>query len=133
MDGIRVVIKNKARLLAQGYKQEEWINYDETFSLVARLEFIRIFLAYVAYMGLLVYQMGVKSAFLNGKLYEEVYAKQPLEFDNNEFPNYVCKLDKALYRLKQAPRACAKKQNSGAMSFAEADYVAVVGCCAQFP
>ncbi|GKD32956.1 retrovirus-related pol polyprotein from transposon TNT 1-94 [Tanacetum coccineum] len=65
----------------------------------------RIFLAYAAYMGFMVYQMDVKSAFLNKKLTKEVYVQQPPRFENSEFPNYVCKLDKALYGLKQAPRA----------------------------
>ncbi|GJY32888.1 retrovirus-related pol polyprotein from transposon TNT 1-94 [Tanacetum coccineum] len=104
-DETRIVIKNKARLVAQGYNQQEGIDYDETFSLVARLEAIRIFLAFATYMNFIVYQMDVKSAFLNGKLKEEVYLKQPPGFESNEFPNHVCKLDKALYGLKQAPRA----------------------------
>ncbi|GJS08038.1 retrovirus-related pol polyprotein from transposon TNT 1-94 [Tanacetum coccineum] len=101
----RIVIKNKARLVAQGYNQQEGIDYDETFAPVARLEAIRIFLAFATYMNLIVYQMDVKSAFLNGKLKEEVYVKQPPGFESNEFPNHVCKLDKALYGLKQAPQA----------------------------
>ncbi|GJZ16866.1 retrovirus-related pol polyprotein from transposon TNT 1-94 [Tanacetum coccineum] len=105
MDENGVVIKNKARLVAQGYRQEEGIDYDETFAPVARLEAIRIFLAYAAYMGFMVYQMDVKSAFLNGKISEEVYVQQPPGFESSEFPNHVCKLDKALYGLKQAPRA----------------------------
>ncbi|GJV99367.1 retrovirus-related pol polyprotein from transposon TNT 1-94 [Tanacetum coccineum] len=100
--------KNKARLVAQGYSQEEGIDYDETFAPVARMEAIRIFLAFATYMNFKVYQMDVKSAFLNGKLKEEVYVKQPPSFESSEFPDYVCKLDKALYRLKQAPRACYK-------------------------
>ncbi|GJS03182.1 retrovirus-related pol polyprotein from transposon TNT 1-94 [Tanacetum coccineum] len=81
------------------------IDYEETFALVARLEAMRIFLAYAAYMGFVVYQMDVKSAFLNGKLSEEVYVQQPPGFECSEFPDHVCKLDKALYGLKQAPRA----------------------------
>ncbi|GJX72036.1 retrovirus-related pol polyprotein from transposon TNT 1-94 [Tanacetum coccineum] len=97
--------KNKARLVAQGYSQEEGIDYDETFAPVVRMEAIRIFPAFATYMNFKVYQMDVKSAFLNGKLKEEVYVKQPLDFESSEFPNYVCKLDKALYGLKQAPRA----------------------------
>ncbi|GJV88498.1 retrovirus-related pol polyprotein from transposon TNT 1-94 [Tanacetum coccineum] len=91
---------------AQGYNQQEGIDYDETFAPVARLEAIRIFLAFATYMNFIVYQMDVKSAFLNGKLKEEVYVKQPPGFESSEFPNHVCKLDKALYGLKQAPRAC---------------------------
>ncbi|GKC41768.1 retrovirus-related pol polyprotein from transposon TNT 1-94 [Tanacetum coccineum] len=99
--------KNKARLVTQGYSQEEGIAYDETFAPVARMEAIRIFLAFSTYMNIKVYQMDVKSAFLNGKLKEEVYVKQPPGFESSEFPNYVCKLDKALYGLKQAPRVCS--------------------------
>ncbi|GKA03422.1 retrovirus-related pol polyprotein from transposon TNT 1-94 [Tanacetum coccineum] len=92
--------------LNQFYKnKEERIYYNETFVLVARMEAIRIFLAFATYMNFKVYQMDVKSTFLNGKLEEEVYVKQPLVFESSEFPNYVCKLDKALYRMKQTPRA----------------------------
>ncbi|GJR13712.1 retrovirus-related pol polyprotein from transposon TNT 1-94 [Tanacetum coccineum] len=105
-DEIGIVIKNKARLVAQGYNQQEGIDYDETFAPVARLEAIRIFLAFATYMNFIIYQMDVKSAFLNGKLKEEVYVKQPTGFESNKFPNHVFKLDKALYGLKQAPRAC---------------------------
>ncbi|GJT39131.1 retrovirus-related pol polyprotein from transposon TNT 1-94 [Tanacetum coccineum] len=101
-----VVIRNKARLVAHGYRQEEGIDCDENFAPLSRLEAKRIFLAYVAYMGFMVYHMDVKSAFLNGKLSEEAYVQQPHGFESSEFPNYVCKLDKALYGLKQASRAC---------------------------
>ncbi|GJW00598.1 retrovirus-related pol polyprotein from transposon TNT 1-94 [Tanacetum coccineum] len=201
MDENGIVIKNKARLVAQGYNQQEVIDYEETFAPIARLEAIRIFLACAAYMGFMVYQMDVKSAFLNGKISMEVYVQQPPGFKSSEFPNHVCKLDKALYGLKQAPRAwyetlskfliqhkfvrgisketpnhglwypkgsgfdlkaysdsnfagcnldrkstsrgfqileeklvcwSAKKQSFVAMSSAEAEYVAVAGCCAQF-
>ncbi|GJT03667.1 retrovirus-related pol polyprotein from transposon TNT 1-94 [Tanacetum coccineum] len=100
-----ITTKNKARLVTQGYSQEEGIDYDETFAPVARMESIRIFLAFTTYMNFIVFQMDVKSAFLNGKLKEEVYVKQPPDFKSSEFPNYVCKLDKALYGLKQAPKA----------------------------
>ena len=105
MDEHGVVIRNKARLVAQGYTQEEGIDYDETFAPVARMEAIRIFLAYAAHKGFKVQQMDVKSAFLNGKLEEEVYVKQPPGFEDSKKPGYVYKLDKALYGLKQAPRA----------------------------
>ncbi|GJW40083.1 retrovirus-related pol polyprotein from transposon TNT 1-94 [Tanacetum coccineum] len=91
--------------LNQFERNKEGIDYDETFAPVARIEAIRIFLAYGAYMGFMVYQMDVKSAFLNGKISEEVYVQQAPGFESNEFPNHVCKLDKALYGLKQAPRA----------------------------
>ncbi|GJT19998.1 retrovirus-related pol polyprotein from transposon TNT 1-94 [Tanacetum coccineum] len=103
-DETGIVIKNKARLVAQGNQQED-IDYDETFAPFARLEAIRIFLAFATYMNFIVYQMDVKSAFLNGKLKEEVYVKQPLGFKSNEFPNHVCNWIKALYGLTQAPRA----------------------------
>ncbi|GJS82916.1 retrovirus-related pol polyprotein from transposon TNT 1-94 [Tanacetum coccineum] len=104
-DETRIVIKNKARLVAQGYNQQEGIDYDETFAPVVRLEAIKIIFAFGTYMNFIVYQMDVKSASLNGKLKEEVYVKQPLSFESTEFPNHVCKLDKALYGFKQAPRA----------------------------
>ncbi|GJZ62926.1 retrovirus-related pol polyprotein from transposon TNT 1-94 [Tanacetum coccineum] len=105
MDKEGVVTKNKDRLVAKGYRQEEGIDYDETFAPVARLEAIRIFLAYASYMVFTVYQMDVKSAFLNGKISEEVYVEQPPGFESSEYPNHVCKLNKALYALKQAPKA----------------------------
>ncbi|KAJ9553072.1 hypothetical protein OSB04_017117 [Centaurea solstitialis] len=100
-----VVIRNKARLVAQGYCQKEGIDYEKTFSPVARLEAISIFLAYAAHKGFKVYQMDVKSTFLNGKLKEEVYVKQPPGFESEKYPNHVYFLDKALYGLKQAPKA----------------------------
>ncbi|GKB38936.1 retrovirus-related pol polyprotein from transposon TNT 1-94 [Tanacetum coccineum] len=99
------IIRNKARFVAQGYKKEEGIDYDETFSPVARLEAVIIFLVYATNMIFIVYQMDVKSAFLNGKLKEQVYVQKPSGFESSEHPDYVCKLEKSLYRLKQAPRA----------------------------
>ncbi|GJS48969.1 retrovirus-related pol polyprotein from transposon TNT 1-94 [Tanacetum coccineum] len=102
-----IVIKNKARLVAQGYSQEKGIDYDKTFTPVARMEAIRIFLAFATYMNFIVFQMDVKSVFLNGKLKKEVYVKQPLDFESSEFPDSVCKLDKTLYGLKQAQKACS--------------------------
>nr|GEX64893.1 hypothetical protein [Tanacetum cinerariifolium] len=89
----------------KGFRQEEGIGYNETFAPVARLEAIRIFLVYAVYKGFMVYQMDVKSVFLNGKILEEVYVQQPPRFESSEVSNYVCKLDKALYGLKRAPRA----------------------------
>ena len=80
MDEAGVVVRNKARLVAKGYSQQEGIDYDETFAPVARLEAIRIFLAFAAYSNFKVYQMDVKSAFLNGELAEEVYVTQPPGF-----------------------------------------------------
>ncbi|GKA51325.1 retrovirus-related pol polyprotein from transposon TNT 1-94 [Tanacetum coccineum] len=105
MDEHGVVTKNKAILVAQGYNQQKGIDYEETFAPVARLKAIRIFLAYAAFIRFTVYQMDVKSAFLNGKISEEVYVQQPPGFESSKFPNYVCKLDKTLYRQKQVPRA----------------------------
>ena len=105
MDELGEVLKNKARLVARGYRQEEGIDFEESFAPVAILEAIRIFLAFAAKMNLLVYQMDVKTAFLNGVLKEDVYVAQPDGFVDPEKPNYVFKLKKALYGLKQAPRA----------------------------
>ncbi|KAJ9560934.1 hypothetical protein OSB04_006094 [Centaurea solstitialis] len=100
-----VVIKNKARLVAQGYTQEEGIDYDDVFAPVARIEAIRLFLAFASYKGFKVYQMDVKSAFLYGTIDEEVYVSQPPGFEDPKYPDRVCKLRKALYGLHQAPRA----------------------------
>ena len=99
------VVRNKARLVAQGYNQEEGIDYEETFAPVARLEAIRILLAFASSKNINLFQMDVKCAFLNGYLQEEVYVAQPPGFENEKHPNYVFKLEKALYGLKQAPRA----------------------------
>jgi hypothetical protein len=100
-----VVIRNKARLVAKGYSQVEGLDFDETYAPIARLESIRILLAYATYHGFKLYQMDVKSAFLNGPIKEEVYIEQPPSFEDSEYPNHVYKLSKALYGLKQAPRA----------------------------
>ncbi|GJV92379.1 putative ribonuclease H-like domain-containing protein [Tanacetum coccineum] len=104
-----VVVRNKARLVAQRYRQEEGIDYDEDFAPVARIEAIRIFLAFAYYMGFIVYQMDVKSTFLYGIIDEEVYVYQPLGFVDPRFPKKVYKVVKALYGLHQAPRACQDK------------------------
>ncbi|KAJ9568359.1 hypothetical protein OSB04_004325 [Centaurea solstitialis] len=101
-----IVIKNKARLVAQGYTQEEGIDYDEVFAPVARIEAVRLFLAYASFKNFKVYQMDVKSAFLYGKIEEEVYVCQPPGFEDPRYPDRVYKLNKALYGLHQAPRAC---------------------------
>jgi len=90
--------------VVQGYNQEEGIDYEGTFALVVRIETIRILVAFVAHMEIKLYQMDIKSAFLNGYLMEEVYVSQPFGFENHDFPNHVFKLDKTLYGLKQAPR-----------------------------
>ena len=105
----RVVVRNKARLVVQGFCQKKGIDYEETFALVAHLEAIRILLAFAATKGFKLFQMDVKSAFLNGYIEEEVYVRQPLGFENPKFPNHVFKLQKALYGLKQAHRARYKR------------------------
>ena len=104
LDGDGIVTRNKERLVAKGYSQEEGIDYDETYAPVARLEAIRMFLAFAAHSNFKVYQMDVKSAFLNGELEEEVYVEQPPGFEDSEFSDFVYFLFKALYGLKQAPR-----------------------------
>ncbi|GJV08758.1 putative ribonuclease H-like domain-containing protein [Tanacetum coccineum] len=100
-----VVVKYKARLVAQGHRQEEGIDYDEVFAPVARIEAIMLFLAFASFMGFKVYQMDVKSAFLYGTIDEEVYVSQPLGFVDPDHPKKVYKVVKALYGLHQAPRA----------------------------
>jgi len=100
-----IIIRNKARLVAQGFNQEEGIDYEETFAPVTRLEAIRMLLAFACYKDFKLFQMDVKSAFLNGLISEEVYVEQPPGFESHEFPNNVFKLSKALYGLKQATRA----------------------------
>jgi len=99
------VIRNKARLVCKGYAQQEGIDFEETFALVARLEAIRMFLALSSFQNFGVYQMDVKSPFLNGDREEEVYIEQPDEFILGNDPKLVCRLKKALYGLTQAPRA----------------------------
>nr|GEZ76163.1 retrovirus-related Pol polyprotein from transposon TNT 1-94 [Tanacetum cinerariifolium] len=101
-DKLGTVTRNKARLVAQSYSQEVGIHHDETFTPVARMEAIWIFLAFATYITFKVFQMDVKSIFLNRKLKEEVYVKQPPVFESINFPDYICKLDKSLYGLKQA-------------------------------
>ncbi|KAI3697266.1 hypothetical protein L6452_30160 [Arctium lappa] len=99
-DEAGIIVRNKARLVAKGYNQQEGIDYDETYAPVARIEAIRIFLAYAAHKNIKVYQMDVKSAFLNDILHEEVYVSQPEGFVDPKFPDHVYVLDKALYGLK---------------------------------
>ncbi|GJW89648.1 putative ribonuclease H-like domain-containing protein [Tanacetum coccineum] len=103
-----IVIKNKARLFAQGYTQEEGIDYDKVFAPVVRIEAIRLFLAYALFKDFVLYQMDVKSTFLYGKIEEEVYVCQPLGFEDPDFPDKVYKVEKALYGLHQAPRTWDK-------------------------
>ncbi|GJR05655.1 putative ribonuclease H-like domain-containing protein [Tanacetum coccineum] len=102
------MIRNKGRLVAQGYTQEKGIEYDEFFALVARIKAIKLFLAYASFKDSVVYQMDVKSAFLYGKIEEEVYVCQPPGFEDSDFPDRVYNVEKALYGLHQAPRAWYK-------------------------
>jgi hypothetical protein len=100
-----MVVRNKSRLVAQGNSQKEGIDYEETFAPVARLEAIQILLAFAVAKGFKLYQMDVKSAFLNGVIEEEVYVKQPPGFESEKYPHKVYRLRRALYGLKQVPRA----------------------------
>nr|GFC01967.1 retrovirus-related Pol polyprotein from transposon TNT 1-94 [Tanacetum cinerariifolium] len=104
-DESSLVILNKARLVAVGYSQQEGIDSDKTFTPVSRIEAICLFLAYAAHKNFTVFQMDVKTAFLNGILKEEVYVGQPPGFVSKQYPDHVYALDKALYGLKHAPRA----------------------------
>ena len=99
------VIRNKARLVAQGYSQQEGINYTETFAPVARLESITLLISFAVNNSITLYQMDVKSEFLNGYIDEEVYVHQPPGFENSKHKEYIFKLKKSVYGLKQAPRA----------------------------
>nr|GEX24445.1 putative ribonuclease H-like domain-containing protein [Tanacetum cinerariifolium] len=100
-----VVVRNKARFVAQGHRQKEGIDYDEVFTPVARIEAIGIFLAFASFMGFIVYQMDVKSVFLYDTIDEEVYMTQPPGFVDPKYPQKVYEVIKALYGLHQAPRA----------------------------
>jgi hypothetical protein len=98
-------VRNKAHLVAQGFSRVEDLDFGETFAPVACLGTIRILLAFAASKGFKLYQMDVKSDFLNSVIHEEVYVTQPLGFENTKYPDRVCKLSKVLYGLKQASRA----------------------------
>ncbi|GJU96448.1 retrovirus-related pol polyprotein from transposon TNT 1-94 [Tanacetum coccineum] len=100
-----MVIRNKTRLVVRGYRQEEGIDFEESFAPVARMEAIGIFLAYVAHKSFTVFQMDMKNVFLHGSLKEDVYVCQPEGFINADHPSHVYKLKKAFYGLNQAPRA----------------------------
>nr|GFC11794.1 retrovirus-related Pol polyprotein from transposon TNT 1-94 [Tanacetum cinerariifolium] len=104
-DEEQTVIRNKSRLVVRGYRQEEGLDFEESFAPVARMEAIRIFLAYAAHKSFTVFQMDVKTAFLHGSLKKDVYVYQPEGFIDTDHPSHVYKLKKALYGLKQAPRA----------------------------
>ncbi|GKE49211.1 copia protein, partial [Tanacetum coccineum] len=111
-DANNIVIRNKSRLVAKGYKQEECIYFEESFALVARLKAVRMFVAYDAHKKFTIFQMDVKSVFLNGPLKEEVYVSQPDVFVDLDFPDHVYRLKKALNGLKQAPRVWYDKLSS---------------------
>ncbi|GJZ40498.1 ribonuclease H-like domain-containing protein [Tanacetum coccineum] len=115
------VIRNKSRLVAKGYKQEEGIDFEESFAPVARLEAVRMFIAFVAHKNITIFQMDIKTAFLNGSLKEEVYVNQPDGFVDPDFPDHVYRLKKALYGLKQAPRAWHDKFTHMAIERLDAD------------
>nr|GEZ44942.1 retrovirus-related Pol polyprotein from transposon TNT 1-94 [Tanacetum cinerariifolium] len=100
-----MLLKNKARLVAQGFRQEEAINFEESFASVARIEAIRIFVENAAHKNMTIFQMDVKTAFLNGELKEEIYVSQPKGFVDQDNASHVYKLKEALYGLKQAPPA----------------------------
>ncbi|GJR38891.1 retrovirus-related pol polyprotein from transposon TNT 1-94 [Tanacetum coccineum] len=124
LDENGIVSRNKARLVAQGYNQQEGIDYDETYAPVARLESIRILLAYACALDFKLFQMDVKSAFLNGFINEEVYVAQPPGFIDFEKPDHVYKLKKALYGLKQAPKAWLQiKQMEDGIFFNQSKYI----------
>jgi hypothetical protein len=99
------VVRNKVRLVAKGFSQVEGLDFAETFAPVVRLEAIRILLAYASHHEMKLYQMDVKSVFLNGFINELIYVDQPPGFEDSRYPNHVYRLSKALYGLKQAPRA----------------------------
>ncbi|GJS35210.1 gag-pol polyprotein [Tanacetum coccineum] len=124
-DEDQTVIRNKARLVAKGYAQEEGIDFEESFALVARLEAVRIFVAYAAHKSFPIYQMDVKTTFLNGPLKEEVYVAQPDRFVDPDHPDKVYRLRKALYGLKQAPRACFLGDKSSQLDVKKADCTAM--------
>ncbi|GJS88072.1 retrovirus-related pol polyprotein from transposon TNT 1-94 [Tanacetum coccineum] len=111
-DAENIVVQNKTRLVAKGYRQEEGIDFEESFAPVARLKAVRMFIVYAAHKNITILQMDVKMAFLNGPLKEEVYASQPEGFIDSKFPDHVYRLKKALYGLKQAPRAWYDKLSS---------------------
>ncbi|GKD91186.1 retrovirus-related pol polyprotein from transposon TNT 1-94 [Tanacetum coccineum] len=111
-DAENIVIRNKSCLVVKGYKQEEGIDFEESFTYVARLEVVRMLVAYATHKNFTIFQMDVKTTFLNSPLKEEVYVSQPDGFVNLDFPNHVYRLKKAIYGLKQAPRAWYDKLSS---------------------
>jgi hypothetical protein len=113
-----VVVRNKARLVAKGFSQVEGLDFGETFAPVARLEAICILLAYASHHEMKLYQMDVKSAFLNGFINELVYIDQPPMFEDPRYPNHVYRLSKALYGFKQAPRAWLSASGTSSLRMA---------------
>ncbi|GKB04769.1 retrovirus-related pol polyprotein from transposon TNT 1-94 [Tanacetum coccineum] len=111
-DAEHIVVRNKSRLVAKGYRKEEGIDFEESFAPVALLDAVQMFIAYATHKNITIFQMDVKTAFLNGPLKEEVYVSQPEGFIDLEFPDHVYRLKKALYGLKQAPRAWYDKLSS---------------------
>jgi len=105
LDDFGCIVRNKARLVAKGYSEEKGIGYDETYAPVARLEAIRILLTIASMLNFQLFQMDVKSAFLNGYIKEEVFVEQPSGFQDFEFLDHIYKLKKSLYGLKQVPRS----------------------------
>lgn len=106
------VVRNKSRLIAQGYSQQQGIDFSETFAPIARLEEIMLLLSYIINHDIILDQMNVNNAFLNGVIFEEVYVKQPPGFEDSVRPGHVCKLNKSLYGLKQTPRAWYERLNN---------------------
>ncbi|GKB14232.1 retrovirus-related pol polyprotein from transposon TNT 1-94 [Tanacetum coccineum] len=127
-----IVVKNKARLVAQGFRQEEGIDYDEVFAPVARIEAIRLFLAFASFMGFPIYQMNVKSAFLYGHYGRGVYVHQPPGFFDSAHLNKVYKVIKALYGLRQAPRAWSMIGSLMYLTASRPDIMFAVCACARF-
>nr|GEW14843.1 copia protein [Tanacetum cinerariifolium] len=133
-DESSLVIRNKARLVAVRYSQQQGIDYDETFAPVTRIEAIHLLLAYAAHKDFTIFQMDVKTSFLNRILKDEVYVGQPPGFVSKQYPDHVYALDKALYGLKQAPRAWYNVLSQFLIESGfqkESEYVVVSGCCTQ--
>jgi len=116
LDDSGVITRNKEKLVANGYKQEEGIDYDETFAHVARLEAMRLLLAFACMHGFKLFHMDVNSAFLNGIVTEEIFVSQPPGFKDHLHPNHVYKLKKVLYGLKQDPRQWYERLSSFLLS-----------------
>nr|GEV83176.1 retrovirus-related Pol polyprotein from transposon TNT 1-94 [Tanacetum cinerariifolium] len=121
-DAENIVIRNKSRLVANGYKQEECIDFEESFALVACLEAVRMFIAFASHKSITIFQMDVKIAFFNGPLKEEVYVSQPDGFVDLDFSDHIYRLKKALYGLKQAPRAWYENSVAAGVGGASLDY-----------